>query len=254
MERQRNGEWIVPVSCQCFSRFARHGWRPKRLANRCLRGAACRSSSRDCQFPSSRPVPANKHSRTRSGAMDYPQALERLLNHANLPGSNLPESESFGFTLWQAGQQSHMPELRGLFDDVVECLEAVNHALNTQHPSGTVAGKAEALPRSLVCCVSSILSQGWSDFWRWSSRQQFPERFRAELAVMLVQIGIAWDALFGRRHRPASRAYSDRICGWRLCSITTLQEPPSVGVSTLPGIRSFPESTARRASSAQLTL
>jgi hypothetical protein len=127
--------------------------------------------------------------------MDYSQALERLRNHANAPGSSLPNNESFLFALCQASQQSRIPVLRDSFDDILACFEAVNLALNTQHPSGTVAGKAEALPRSLVADVSWILSDGWSYFWRWSSSQQFSQSFRTELAVMLVQIGIAWDAV-----------------------------------------------------------
>ena len=127
--------------------------------------------------------------------MDYSQALTKLRNHANAAGSTLPEGESFLFTLWQAGRQSRVPELRDLFNDILACLETVNHALNTEHPSDTVAGKAEALPRSLVADVSEILSTGWRYFWQWSSSQQFSESFRTELAVMLVQIGIAWDAV-----------------------------------------------------------
>ncbi len=127
--------------------------------------------------------------------MDYSHAVERLRNHANAPGSSLPESESFLFALRQGGRQACTPELRDFFDDILACLEAVNHALNTQQPSGAVAGKAEALPRSLVAHVSAILSYGWLDFWRWSSSEQFSVAFRTELAAMLVQIGFAWDAV-----------------------------------------------------------
>jgi hypothetical protein len=127
--------------------------------------------------------------------MDYSHALRSLRNHANGAGSTLPEGESFLFVLWQAGRESRAPELQHLFDDILACLETVNHALNTEHPSKTVAGKAEAVPRSLVADVSAILHVGWSDYWRWSLSQQFSESFREELAVMLVQIGIAWEAV-----------------------------------------------------------
>lgn len=97
--------------------------------------------------------------------------------------------------MWQAEAQAHAPELQRLFDDVFSCFEAVNHALNTQDPSGTIEGKAEALPRSLVADVSSVLSGGWSYYWRWASSEQFTATFRTEFAAMLVQIGIAWDAV-----------------------------------------------------------
>jgi hypothetical protein len=127
--------------------------------------------------------------------MDYSHALERLRSHANMSGTSLPESESFLFALWQAERQSRIPELSSLFGDILICLETVNHSLNTEHPSDTISGKAEALPRSLVADISAILSAGWSYYWRWSSSQQFTEAFRTEFAAMLVQLGIAWDAV-----------------------------------------------------------
>lgn len=127
--------------------------------------------------------------------MEYSEAVLRLHNHANMPGTSLAESESFLFALWQAERQPDIPELRRLFEDLLDCLVVVNHAVNTEHPSGTIAGKLETLPRPLVADISAILSVGWSDYWRWSSNQQFTEAFRAEFAAKLVQIGIAWDAV-----------------------------------------------------------
>src|ERR1035438_485823 len=132
---------------------------------------------------------------TTSIAMDYSHALERLRNHANAAGSTLPEGESFLFALCQAERQSLSPELRRLFEDILSCFEVVNRALNTQRPSDTLEGKAETLPRSLVADVSSVLSEGWSYYWRWASSEQFTGTFRTEFAAMLVQIGIAWDAV-----------------------------------------------------------
>jgi hypothetical protein len=127
--------------------------------------------------------------------MDYSHALQRLRNHANGAGSTLPERESFLFALWQAKREAHSPDLRSLFDNILSCLEVVNHALNTRHPSGTVSGKAEVLPRSLAADVSTILYVGWHHVSQWSSSQKFSEAFRTELATMLEQIGIAWDAV-----------------------------------------------------------
>jgi|HubBroStandDraft_6_1064221.scaffolds.fasta_scaffold970543_2 hypothetical protein len=127
--------------------------------------------------------------------MDYTQALQRLRNHANISGSDLPESESLLFVLWQAGRQAHIPETDSLFDDIFACLETVNHALNTKHPSETITGKAEALPRSLVADISVILSAGWSYYWRWSRTKQFSEAFCGEFAGMLVRLSIAWNAV-----------------------------------------------------------
>jgi hypothetical protein len=122
--------------------------------------------------------------------MDYSQALQKLRQHAAAP-----EGESFTLALYHTERQAAIPELRCLFDDVLSCFEVINHALNTQHPSEAITGKADSLPRSLVADVSEILSVGWSYYWRWTSSHQFTETSRTELASMLVQIGIAWDAV-----------------------------------------------------------
>jgi|SRR5437667_3467363 len=127
--------------------------------------------------------------------MDYSHVVQRLSNHANAAGSDLPEGDSFLFALWQAERKAHAPELRSLFDDVLSCFEVVNHALNTQRPSNSIAGKAEALPRSLAADVSSLLSEGWSYYLRWATSDRFSATFRTEFAAMLVQIAIAWDAV-----------------------------------------------------------
>jgi hypothetical protein len=88
--------------------------------------------------------------------------LQRISNHANAAGSIFPESESLLFALWQAERQAHAPELQILFDGILSCFEAVNHALNTQDPSGTIEGKAEALPRSLDKHNQMIMLPGCS--------------------------------------------------------------------------------------------
>lgn len=122
--------------------------------------------------------------------MDQSHAFQRLSHHANAA-----EDDIFTFALWQAARQRHQPELGSVFDDVLSCFDTINLALNTQRPSETLQGKAEVLPRSLVADVSSILSDGWSYYRRWASSGQFTPQFQAEFAAMLVQIGIAWDAV-----------------------------------------------------------
>ena len=125
--------------------------------------------------------------------MEYSQALQKLRNHANAPGTGLPEDESLLLALWQAERQASIPKLQIFLDDILGCLEAVNHKFNTQHPSGSVTGKLEALPRSVVGDISAIISGGWNFYWRWSLSQQFNEAFRLECATCLVKLGIAWN-------------------------------------------------------------
>ena len=127
--------------------------------------------------------------------MEYSQALQRLRNHANTPGSNLPEGESFLFALWEADRGTRMPEIRPLFENILACLEAINLELNGKQPSTVIEGKAVAVTRSLAADMSAILSEGWSYFILWESKQRFSEIFRSELAAILLQLGIAWDAI-----------------------------------------------------------
>jgi hypothetical protein len=122
--------------------------------------------------------------------MDYSQALQKLRQHASAS-----EGESFTLALYHAERQAPIPELRGLFDDILSCFEVINHAINTQHPSEAITGKADSLPRSLVANVSEILSVSWSHYLHWTSSDKFTATFRTELVLMVVQIGIAWDAI-----------------------------------------------------------
>jgi hypothetical protein len=122
--------------------------------------------------------------------MDYSEALQRLKNHASAP-----EGASFTLALYQAHRHATVPQLSSSFEDILSCFEAVNQALNGRHPSKTVRGKMETLPRSLVANVSSILSEGCSYHLRWVSSEKFTDTVRAELASMLVQIALAWDAI-----------------------------------------------------------
>lgn len=127
--------------------------------------------------------------------MDYAKALKKLGNHANMPGLNLPENESFLFTVREAERQSQVPDLQNLFEDMMDCLVAVNHVLNTENPSETIEGKFDALQRPLVSYVSSILLSAWGDYYRWSRNHTYPDSFREQFAAMLLQLGMAWDAV-----------------------------------------------------------
>jgi hypothetical protein len=127
--------------------------------------------------------------------MDYLHALQRLSNHANAAGSTLPAEESFLFAVLQARKGTEKPALEILFDNIISCFEVINLAINTDHPSNNTVGKSQVLPRSLVADVSAILSEGWRYYWRWSSSQKFPESFCNQMASMLVQLSMAWEAV-----------------------------------------------------------
>jgi hypothetical protein len=129
--------------------------------------------------------------------MDYSKAVERLWNHANLPQklSQLTKEESFCYSMWQAEQTKQPINTDSFYSDIMQCLEAVNRALNTDKPSESIEGKAEAIDRKICYSVSQILSIGWLDYYRWAERKTFPETPLRNLAGVLVKIGMAWDLI-----------------------------------------------------------
>lgn len=124
--------------------------------------------------------------------MDYPEALKRLANHANGPQPMSLDSESLSFVLWKADREDHIPNLRGLYDDILACFEAVNREINTECPSQVSADKADALPRSLMSHVAELLRVGWSFYWEWTLTTKFTPEFRKGFGAMLVRLSSAW--------------------------------------------------------------
>jgi hypothetical protein len=122
--------------------------------------------------------------------MNHDYIVQRLSHHAYAVAD-----DSLTYALWQADRQARYSDVLPLFEDLLLCFESVNNLLNTQSPSGTVDGKPDELDRSLVTSVSKVLSDGWHYYWLWTSTGKFPLAVCHELASILIQIGIAWDAV-----------------------------------------------------------
>lgn len=65
--------------------------------------------------------------------MEYPEAVQRLLNHANLPSTRVPAADGLLQALAQESQSG--TGVARQLDDVVACYEAVNCHLNGPVPS-----------------------------------------------------------------------------------------------------------------------
>ena len=50
----------------------------------------------------------------------------RLASHSNLPGTDVPEEESFVWQLWNANRTRRPPDITVLADDIIACLRVVN--------------------------------------------------------------------------------------------------------------------------------
>jgi len=97
--------------------------------------------------------------------------------------------------LWQSDRNGQIPELRKNFEDLLRCFNELNRVFNTADPSGSIEGKKEDFPRGLVADVSAIILEGWEYHCAWTQRGIFSDSFRLELAQMLLQIGISWQAV-----------------------------------------------------------
>ena len=129
--------------------------------------------------------------------MDYSEAVKRLWNHANLPEqfSQLQKEESFCYALWQAERTKQQANLDWFYTDIMKCLEVVNRALNTDRPSESIEGRAQAIDREISYAISLTLSTCWLHHYRWTLHKLFPEAFLRDLASTLVRIGMAWDLI-----------------------------------------------------------
>jgi hypothetical protein len=127
--------------------------------------------------------------------MDYSTAVKRLWNHANLPEefSRFPKEESFCFALFQATQMKQQPELRGLYDDIMSCLEVLNLVLNTSTPEKSTDRKAKKIDRETSYAVSTILSASWLAYYRLALEKTFSDSFLHDLAGFLVKIETGWN-------------------------------------------------------------
>jgi hypothetical protein len=120
--------------------------------------------------------------------VNYDEALQRLRNHANLPGSG-PDNESLGLAVWYISRERPTLEvLARLFDDVVQCLECVNLALNGPVPSETPnSHKQLHVDRWLAYAVASLLDILIKSL----NRDLGPQQYDIILS-MTKSVSIAW--------------------------------------------------------------
>lgn len=130
--------------------------------------------------------------------MFYHDALATLRNHANLPSADTPglsDEDSFIFRLWQADVARTPPTLEHVTQNLLTCLDVVNHHLNGPHPSATVDSTTLQLERTLVWAMTSILHDGWRYHARWTCQHIFDDVFLVQLAAHLHCISSAWLAV-----------------------------------------------------------
>lgn len=124
----------------------------------------------------------------------YEEARTRLASHSNLPGTDIPESGSFVFSLWNANRTSVFPDISLLADDVINCLKDVNCELNGPAPSQSLgAWRNVSVISEIAYSVSGIIARGLQYHRLWSQAGKFSSADRELLEDTLCRIAYAWD-------------------------------------------------------------
>jgi hypothetical protein len=125
--------------------------------------------------------------------LTFEEARDRLCNHANLPGEQFPETESFCWALWDADRRRVAPELQSLFSDILACLEAVNVRLNGPVPSERDGPREDSTPIAEVAySIALIIDEGLEYHRRWSREATFTQAFRDQLEELVHRVAFAW--------------------------------------------------------------
>ncbi len=126
--------------------------------------------------------------------MTFEEAIARLCNHANLPGGQLPETESFGWVLWDAERNRVAPDVQPLCGDILDCLEAVNGRLNGPVPSERRGPREDSTAIAEVAYpVACIIDEGLEYHRRWSRGATFTQAFRDQLEELVHRVSYAWE-------------------------------------------------------------
>jgi hypothetical protein len=127
--------------------------------------------------------------------MEYEEAVNRLSNHSNLPNTHYSENESLIFCLYQAEQCKQEPSIEHFVEDVINCLDAVNHELNGSNPSGpgSVERASVLVDRQVSYSISGIISGILLYYRRWKRSNLFSCSIQDSLLDAAIKIAYAWD-------------------------------------------------------------
>ena len=126
---------------------------------------------------------------------EYEVARKRLLNHAGLPaGNNEKElrNESLSYQLYVADREQTHPNL-DLFDNVVDCLAALNIYCNGPDPDTRTAGpRTHPIPDDVAYSIACILTESLQYYRKWLPGQRFSSDVLATLLTGIHKISFCW--------------------------------------------------------------
>ena len=125
--------------------------------------------------------------------MDYEQAVNRLWNHSNLPRQFNSEDESLLFCLYKAERDNQPPSFDHLVEDVIHCLDVVNHELNGANPSKSVGRANDAVEAQVSYPISEIISGILLRYRKWQRGNLFSQSILDSLIGAALKIAYVWD-------------------------------------------------------------
>lgn len=126
----------------------------------------------------------------KNGRAEFSEVLRRIQNHANLPGAG-PEDQSLGLALWKMSRGASDEDLDALFDDLIDCLDVVNHALNGEHPSATPNDKKAATIDRWLCYSMACIF----DLHIVAAMSPIESEQRESVIKMARQLSSAWSCV-----------------------------------------------------------
>ena len=129
--------------------------------------------------------------------LTYEEAKERLLNHAVLlleRDTTLSAQDSLSHTFRRAERNKgelSLPVLDRLYNDVLACLEVVNHYINGEVPTETYE-RANPLDIRVALAVCEVIDEGWRYHHSWSVNEHLEKSILDHLSLILRRISCAW--------------------------------------------------------------
>jgi hypothetical protein len=128
--------------------------------------------------------------------LSYEQALQRLFHHANLTDADEEGWSSFVGSLFRTKTSAVVPDLREQTDDLISCLDVVNHQVNGQTPSASVNGDDnQHIDRRTAYAVAATLTSGVESFLSLVDNAAADRSSALAMGKNLWRISCDWEAV-----------------------------------------------------------
>jgi hypothetical protein len=127
--------------------------------------------------------------------MEYPEAVQRLLNHANLPSAEFIAADGLLQALARGPVPGSDPAVVSQLADVVHCYEVINRHLNGSVPTQRSwdAKAITPLDRTLAYAVSTLLCGCWQLLHSKETQEQTRDTAWRQLSHIAHALELGWN-------------------------------------------------------------